>query len=464
MQLLAKAEAELGRILPGVEAPQIAEELRARHEANIQLRQVTEDMLRRLRNVLDALGSLAGVQVCESLRNEVIDMETRIETIQTINFEKMQRLQDFSIRLDKMVAKAQSLVAWSQHADKLVQQLVSMQLSPDERLKRTCDLRAVIEEKYSLWQQIDQEARQLHQNTHQDLQLSAPSTLLQGVVDLDKMQSTISRMSDVIEQQSVTVLEDLEHWKQYSSSAVHVRPWLDKAEARVATESSPKPGTLSQVKTLLGIAQQFEQDCKDQLVKLQSMANHCQQMKHPSNARDEVDALYARWAAVRDNVVDQLDRLDRLYVTWTQVVNKTDQVVRWLDDMHNEFEALQKLCSTVQALEDQLNRLKVCFSPSLLYLMVLHFIIDILDNDFYVFLMQFACFNFNLQGMMKGASEKQVDLSVITQECDSIVFNLSPEGAAVVRNEITGLKMRISQMMDAVRAQINLVSEAILKR
>lgn len=65
---------------------------------------------------------------------------------------------------------------------------------------------------------------------------------------------------------------------------------------------------------------------------------------------------------------------------------------------------------------------------------------------------------------MKGASEKQSDLTVLTQECDSIVPNLSPEGASNLRGQITDLKGRVSQLTDAARQQINAVSDAIIQR
>lgn len=65
---------------------------------------------------------------------------------------------------------------------------------------------------------------------------------------------------------------------------------------------------------------------------------------------------------------------------------------------------------------------------------------------------------------MKGASEKQSDLIVITQECDSIVPNLSPEGAANLRCQVMELKGRVAHLSDSARQQINTVSDAILQR
>lgn len=66
--------------------------------------------------------------------------------------------------------------------------------------------------------------------------------------------------------------------------------------------------------------------------------------------------------------------------------------------------------------------------------------------------------------MMKGASEKQSDLIVITQECDTIVPFISPEGASSLRSQVSDLKSRVSVLSDSAREHINIVSDAIMQR
>ena len=65
---------------------------------------------------------------------------------------------------------------------------------------------------------------------------------------------------------------------------------------------------------------------------------------------------------------------------------------------------------------------------------------------------------------MKGASEKQSDLSVLTQECDVVVFSLSPDGSANLRCDVSDLKARVTRLTEMVRVQINVVSDAIMQR
>ena len=83
-----------------------------------------------------------------------------------------------------------------------------------------------------------------------------------------------------------------------------------------------RPTTMTEMETLLDAARRFEDECKKQLGKLQTMASHCQQMSQPSSAREEIDAFHARWNGVNDAVTQQLQRLEDLHRTWTDVVNK----------------------------------------------------------------------------------------------------------------------------------------------
>ena len=52
----------------------------------------------------------------------------------------------------------------------------------------------------------------------------------------------------------------------------------------------------------------------------------------------------------------------------------------------------------------------------------------------------------------------------LTQECDAIVPSLSPEGASNLRGQVSDLKSRVSNLTDAARLQINVVSDAIMQR
>ena len=355
MILLAKAEEELKRITPSVDPLQMSIELKARHEASVQLRQATEDMLRRLRSLLEGFCSLVAAQERCHLEKEVVEIEQRIQTLQTLNMDKIAALEDFNTRLKFILSKVESIVGWLQQAHKLLHQLVSLNLSPDERLKRTNDLQADIKDKLSLVEMVQKESKIVSGL----LGTAQSSTCVLLGVDIDNLHATIWQMSAELDKQSTTVFQDVAHWEEYSAQAAEVKPWLEEAEMRVAS-SVQRPSSISEIEDLLELGRQFDEECKNQLTKLQTMSAHCQQMNHPSSARDEVDALHARWTGVRDAVAQQLQRFQSLHTSWSVVLDKMDSVADWLDAVESELQTLsQKLSTTIEALDSQLSRLKV---------------------------------------------------------------------------------------------------------
>ncbi len=361
MMLLAKAEEELNRITPSVDPLQMSNELKARHEASVQLRQATEEMLHRLRSLLDGFSSLVAVPQRLRLQEEVLEIEKHIESMQTLNMSKIATLEDINTRLKFILSQVESVVGWLQPAQKQLHQLLSLNLSPEERLKRTNELQVELKKKLSTVEVVQKEARVVSGllGTAQ----SSSTSLLLGV-DVDNLYATVTQMSSELDRQSVTVFQDLVHWQEYSSQLADVKPWLDEAEMRVAS-SVQRPTTISEVEDLLDQARRFLEECNGLLTKLQSMSSHCQQMNHPSSARDEVDAQHTRWAGVHDAITQQLQRFQNLHSSWVLVLGKMDAIVDWLDSVESETQTLTKtLSTTVAALEKQLGQLKVWLQSS----------------------------------------------------------------------------------------------------
>lgn len=426
-QLLSKAEAELKQSYTNVDPHKISNELRTRHEEAVELRKTSEEMLCRLRTILEELSSNVSHEQLNILEQEIKALELRTEMIKSLNMEKIAILEDFSSRLKTVLGQVESIVSWLQTAQKLVQQLLSLNLSPDERARRTEELQTAIHEKLTILTTVEEEIVNLstmHGNVEPSSPVSPTTAQLLFGVDVIGLRGTISQMNQTIQEHSHSVFQDMEHWKEYNVQAEEVKPWLDEAEKRTATMVA-RPTSLSEMESLLDAARLFEDECKRQLAKLQQMSSHCQSMIHQSSTKDEVDALHTRWNGVHDSVVQQLERLEHLQSCWNAVLDKMDAIVDWLDAVEGQLQHLQRLASSVDSLEHQLGDLK---------------------------------------GVMKGASERQSDLIVITQECDAIVPNLSPEGAASLRSQVMELKGRVSHLSDAARQQINTVSDAILQR
>lgn len=353
-QLLSKAEEELRQTYSTVDPLKIASELRARHDAGVALREATEDILHRMRTILEELSVTVGADQRRSMEEELRSIERQTESIRNINMEKIAMLEEFNARLKVLLAQVDSIMAWLQTAQKLLQQLLSLNLSPEERVKRTNELQLAITAKLNQLGTIQDEATNLL-----SIQGSPATSQAQLLgVDMDDLRSTIVQMGQTVQEQSQSVIQDMAHWQEYSLQAGEIKPWLDEAEKRTAIMTT-RPGSISEMESLLEAARLFEDECKKQLVKLQAMSSHCQQMFHQSSARDEVDALHSRWNGVRDTVVQQLQRLENLQTSWTSVIKKMDSIVEWLDAVEAQLDSLQQLSSTIGSLENQLGDLKV---------------------------------------------------------------------------------------------------------
>ena len=432
-QLLAKAEEELRRPNQvNADPNKISAELRSRHDAGVELRRASEAILRRLRSILSGeLGDWVGPDRSRSLEEELRQVEQRVDAIRSLNLEAIASLDEFNARLKELLLTVESIVAWLQTAQKLLSQLLSLSLSPEERLKRTEELQAAIRERLDQLEAVEREASQLlamqigpdvAARLSDEEKPTATAQLLGGV-NVVQLRDAITKMSFKVNAESINVAEDMDHWQEYSSQASELKPWLDEAEERTATTVT-RPSSVSELDALLQAAHLFEDECKKQLAKLQSMSTHCQKMTHQSSAKDEVDALHSRWSGIQDAVVHQLSRLQGLQVSWMSVIAKMDAIVQWLDAVEAQLDSLQQQ-TALDSLENQLGDLK---------------------------------------RVMKQSSEKQTDLMALTQECDAIVPSLSPEGASNLRGQVSDLKSRVSNLTDAARLQINVVSDAIMQR
>lgn len=358
---MIKAEEELKQSYSTFDPFKIAQELRARHEAGVELREATEEMLRKMRSILQDLSGSVNVEQRQVLDEELRTIENRTESIRSLHIEKINLLEDFSSRLKALTAQVESIVAWLQTAQKLLQQLLSLNLSPSERVKRTEELQTSISQKLELIESIQRQVIDLPALSGDPSAGAASQPMtsqsLLGV-DVDSLQRAIREMNAAVKEQSQSVFHDMEHWREYTVQASEVKPWLDEAEKRTAVIVT-RPSSISEMESLLDAARLFEDECKKQLIKLQNMSSHCQDMFNQSSTRDEVDALHSRWNGVHDTVIQQLNRLEQLQQTWMAVISRMDSIVDWLDAVESQLASLQQLSSSLDHLENQLGDLKV---------------------------------------------------------------------------------------------------------
>ena len=73
----------------------------------------------------------------------------------------MALMDEFNSRMKNLLGRIDSVAGWLQQAQKLLQQLLELNLSPEERVQRTEALRAAVKDKMEHLDAIQREAERL---------------------------------------------------------------------------------------------------------------------------------------------------------------------------------------------------------------------------------------------------------------------------------------------------------------
>lgn len=101
-------------------------------------------------------------------------MEARMRDVHSSCIRNMALMDEFNSRMKNLLGQIESVAGWLHQAQKLLQQLLELNLSPEERVQRTEALRAAIMEKTEHLNGIEREAERL-------LQMDAPNSGLEYI-------------------------------------------------------------------------------------------------------------------------------------------------------------------------------------------------------------------------------------------------------------------------------------------
>ena len=105
---------------------------------------------------------------------ELDEMEARMREVHSSCVRNMALMDEFNSRMKNLLGQIDSVAGWLQQAQKLLQQLLELNLSPEERVQRTEALRATLKEKMDHLDNIQLDAERL-------LQMDGPSSGLEYV-------------------------------------------------------------------------------------------------------------------------------------------------------------------------------------------------------------------------------------------------------------------------------------------
>ncbi|VEN42511.1 unnamed protein product, partial [Callosobruchus maculatus] len=417
-QLLTRAEQELKKPPQEVAPAGLSSELREQRQIALHLKDASDDMLRKLKEISTSLTQQVPDQK-PVLEKEVQQIEQRLSTTTTNITERIVVLEQYNTTWSTFHTKLGYLHSWTtQEAPQLLSSMEEYAITPEEKMQKVEKLKS----------EVAQRALQL-----EDLSKDAQKLLVSDSPEAQKAKSEVIAVKEKVENlgkslaaQAATVNKDMEKWKTYQSSIQEIKPWIEKAEVKVQL-GLPKPTTLEEAVHLQAQTKQFTKEIAQQKEKLQGVAGITQEMSSKSNAPDEVDSMQTRWTTVHETTSQWAQKLDKLVANWVEFDRNVQHLENWIAKSEQTLASHSINVNTpnVDKLEKELADLKT-FSNEI--------------------------------------SEQQAKLISLTQSADSISYSVSPEGAALIKDQVQTLKGRVTQLAEATRAKINEVSDVILMK
>ena len=417
LKLLAQAEGELSNIISYSNPQEVANELSNKQEMNEHLNETTDQMLRKLQNHSNNLAKLANPERKPLLEKEVVEIEQRMQTVIDTVSEKIEYLEQLNVKWVHFTGTLQELQTWYANARNVLERLVTLEMSPDDREAQTNELIDRINKKMSVIEALEDEAGEL-------LEGEPSEDAMQFSSELHCLKVNVATLNKHAEKHSETVRHDHKHWQEYQVAVQEIKPWLETAETKVAVGLA-KPNSMQEAIQASDLAKEFERQCSECSEKVQGISSKSAEVARICSVVDDIDALHSRWSAVHDVAVQWSERTESLVAEWEDFNYKCDAVSSWVHQMEERLEKVSEYAPTVLRLEDRVSGLK---------------------------------------DMVKEIGEKQTDIINLTSIGDHISSGMGPDGGAVIKNAVAELKTLILKLSDEARKLKNELSDIVIVR
>ena len=416
VKLLEEAETEIQKIVPKHNHKAIQNDLKINKEIRDDIKKATDDLMTKMKELSETLATVASKEQQDEFAKEIAELEARLHELLTACDEKIKNLEHLNIKwanFNKNLAEMKSFV---DVAKKNLHQITSLEMSPEDRLRMTRELQNQVKARMATLDELERDAQFLFNDSANVSEVEAIK------IEVANVKQDVSVLHHDVEEQSTKVSEDLDYWQKYKNSIAQVKPWLEKAEVKMAIGLT-KPSTLEEAKHEYEQIKTFNKESEDIKLKIAVIAEMSSKMSAKTTARAEVDALKSRQEASQAVAHQWLNKMESLVQSWNQFNALSEQMQSW---------ASQK--------EELMSKPVDLSSPDL----------NNLTGELQ-----------NIKQILMEASQNQSILINLTKEGDKVGSNLSQEGSSRIRNEVSSLKSRIAQLAEQAQKQIELLAEVI---
>lgn len=427
LRLLGEAESELKKLVPKHDPKKLAQDLRVKQDMSVALREATEDMLKRLRNLSTSLQNVSSPAQRPVLEKEVSEIERRMREMLDLMEQKVHHLGQYNDKWSSLAGQIEDMKNWMRNAQKQLQQILSSpDMSPEERLLKAQQLQDEIAERMRILEQLERDAQGLlegEKGEGEEEVVEGGHIILKHV---DGLKAELVNLHEKVAIQSEQTAQQLQSWQQCKAELEEVQPWLDKIELMVNMGWS-RPTTLKEAELNAVKVGELAGEVKAQQAKLATLSERGSKVGGGRlAAQDDIETTVSKMAQIGTTVSQWKDKSDNLIKNWIKYGKSHAKFEKWLTGAEQVVaEPVDRKCLTATELDRILGKLK---------------------------------------DLNKQVNEHQSKLIGVTQECDSVVQSLSPEGATALNAELTGLKSRLTCLANELRGKMNYLSDAIIAR
>eukprot|EP00095_Tigriopus_kingsejongensis_P001452 maker-scaffold207_size258870-snap-gene-1.17 protein:Tk01452 transcript:maker-scaffold207_size258870-snap-gene-1.17-mRNA-1 annotation:"PREDICTED: nesprin-1-like" len=416
LRLIDDSEFELNKAVPQHDHKEVKLQLRVKKNLKEEIGKATEDILGKMRELADALSTAANPEQQSALSDEMNAMEQKLRDLLEECDEKIQHLGELDVKWTEFHKNLGELKDWVGKAKGKLNQITKLDVSPDDRVKMTLELQQDVKCKMKQLEKLETDAHNLFEN------VPHTATVNDLKIEVETVKKDVEALNMNVDAKSVAIAKDLDIWNACQNDLLNIKPWLEKAEMKVAM-GLPRHTNLQDALNELTQLKRFEEEIFGKEKLLVQAADKGANLSCGQGISDDVDALKSRLQAVKANVTQWIPRLEDLVKTWKHFDNGYDEIDGWIEAKMTNMKGHDNLGDlSIDALTGELDQLKAL-------------------ND--------------------NLTQKQVELLGLSKDCDIVAMNMSQDTAQVVKQKVGHLKGQLSDLSDSSRAKMSNIMENI---
>ena len=233
VRLIDETEEEMKKIIPKHDHGLVQKDLGRKESLKKEIKRATDDIIDKMKELAKALNVAVGNdEQDEALRREVAEMERRLSELLNECDTKIQHLSDLNIKWTEFNKNLSELKGWVGGARKKLDQILTVDISPEDRARLTKELQADVKCRMKQLEKLESDAEVLLGSSPAG---SDCPTMVAGLQEeVESVKVDVQKLNTSVEEHSSNMACDLDNWNEYQEGLVKLRPWLEKAEVRVA--------------------------------------------------------------------------------------------------------------------------------------------------------------------------------------------------------------------------------------